>query len=151
VKVVLALMVVLMTEVVLAVKVVLLMVVEELWLLGEAALVDPFRVETLLMAYPFLLGPGLVLQEVQSHLWSEQFGSVQEDVRHQVSGFPYRQELVCLYSVLVTISPRPLRQPPAMTRGILPCFSNLVLSVKDGPPALTLLMWIPSLTVRGLR
>jgi hypothetical protein len=38
-----------------------------------------------------------------------------------------------------------------MMRGILPRLPNLVMSVKDGPPALTLLVWILSLTAPGLR
>jgi hypothetical protein len=69
------------------------------------ALVKSFLVEPFLAAYPFLVEPGLALQEVQSHLWLEQVDSVQGDVRHLVFGFPRRRGLVCLYSVLVTTSP----------------------------------------------
>ena len=69
------------------------------------ALVEPILAETFLIAYPFLLELGLALQGVQSHLWPEQFGSVQEDVRHLVFEFPRRRGLVCLYSVLAVTSP----------------------------------------------
>ena len=82
-----------------------LMVVLAVKLVLAVALVEPFLAETFLVACPFLLEPGLALQEVQSHLWPEQFGSVQEDVRHLVFESPRRRGLVCLYSVLAMTWP----------------------------------------------
>jgi hypothetical protein len=82
---VLVLMVVLTVEPDLTVKLVLAV---ELVLM---ALVKSFLVEPFLAAYPFLVEPGLALQEVQSHLWLEQVDSVQGDVRRLVFGFPRRR------------------------------------------------------------